>query len=139
MKKAERDAQGRFLSGWRGGPGRPARKTEERYLQALTEEVSVDEWKKIISTAKRQAIDGDKDARAWLSRYLIGQNESAVNLMIAMRNTPSTIEELRQRRDMLRGLHTDLLQRDSPKDASFETVDDRSVGEDGSNYAEDVG
>lgn len=69
----ERDAQGRFAKGNRGGPGRPPRKTEERYLRAMTRAVLLKDWRAIVKRAVAQARTGDKDARRWLSDYLLGR------------------------------------------------------------------
>jgi hypothetical protein len=68
----DRDGQGRFLAGWKGGPGRPRRNTEVDYLLALTDALPLDRWREICAVAIEQALAGDAKARAWLSDYLIG-------------------------------------------------------------------
>ena len=72
---AERGPDGRFLPGNKASRngGRPRRSTEEKYLKALSDSVSIDDWKAIATKAIAQAKDGDKDARAWLGNYLIGK------------------------------------------------------------------
>jgi hypothetical protein len=67
-----RDKRGRFAKGNGGGPGRPKKKREERYLQILLNTCTFDDWKAIVKKAAEQARSGDKDARKWLSDYLIG-------------------------------------------------------------------
>jgi hypothetical protein len=74
-----RDAKGRFAKGNAGGPGRPSRRTEAEYLLALSEAVSLEDWKKIVATAKEAAIDGDHQSRLWLGRYLIGEPQPGEN------------------------------------------------------------
>ena len=52
--------------------GRPKRAVETRYLKALSDAVSPEDWLEIIERAVVQAKDGEWRARAWLSNYLIG-------------------------------------------------------------------
>lgn len=69
----ERDAKGRFLKGgYRGGPGRPPRKTEMSYLALMTVEVTPDDWAAICRRAVTDAKRGRPHARAFLARYLLG-------------------------------------------------------------------
>jgi len=68
-----RDDKGRFAKGHKGGPGRPKRSTEERYLAALSRRVKMSDWYKIIDTALARAKAGDATARQWLSDYLMGK------------------------------------------------------------------
>lgn len=63
----------KFLPGNPGGPGRPKRSTEEKYLRKLTATVPLQEWREIILTAVDQAKNGDASARRWLSEYLVGR------------------------------------------------------------------
>lgn len=69
-----RDANGQFAKGNPGGPGRPPRATETDYLNALTEVVTLDDWRQIGARAVADAKTGDKAAREWLSKYLIGDS-----------------------------------------------------------------
>lgn len=72
-----RDEQGRFLPGHSlAGPGRPKRTTEIEYLNATAQKVSLDKWGDIVERAIDDAVKGDKDARRWLSDYLIGKPPS---------------------------------------------------------------
>ena len=54
------------------GPGRPRRAVEEDYLLALTEEVPLDRWRNIVRRAVQDAEKGDRWAREWISRYVLG-------------------------------------------------------------------
>jgi hypothetical protein len=63
----------RFAPGWCGGPGRPPRATQDRYLAVLTEAVPPETWRQIVETAVEQAVAGDSEAREWLGSYLIGK------------------------------------------------------------------
>ena len=70
---AKRDTNGRFANGHKGGPGRPKRSTEEKYLAALSRRVTLKEWAKIVDVAIARAKAGDGQARQWLSDYLMGK------------------------------------------------------------------
>lgn len=73
----QRNTRGQFVKGNTAGAGnrggRPRRATEERYLRALSREVSLSDWVKIVRIAKELALMGDDKARAWLGNYLIGK------------------------------------------------------------------
>lgn len=73
----ERTSNGRFAAGNAGGPGRPKRATEAEYLAVLSDVVSVDRWRIICQGAARAAEAGDRHAREWLSKYLVGDAKSA--------------------------------------------------------------
>ena len=66
-----RDRRGRFAAGNPGGPGRPRRVIEAEYLSALTDAVTLDDWRDISFRAVRDAKNGDAPARAWLAKYLM--------------------------------------------------------------------
>jgi hypothetical protein len=66
--------------GNRGGPGRPRRTVEAQYLTALSEAVTPEVWRGILTTAIEQAKGGDAKARDWLGSYLIGKPRMAVEL-----------------------------------------------------------
>jgi len=70
---AGRDAQGRFAKGHKGGPGRPARDKEEKYLKKLSTRCTLKEWQAIVDRAIAQAKAGNPKARQWLSDYLLGK------------------------------------------------------------------
>lgn len=72
MVLPDRDKNGRFTKGYKGGPGRPPRETEESYRAILLDEVSPDDWRLIVRKAKEQAKKGDTSARKFLADYLIG-------------------------------------------------------------------
>lgn len=73
MSTVQRDANGRFLPGTRGGPGRKPRQVEEEYLRSMTEICDSEAWEAITKRAVQDAISGDSKARNWLSGYLLGQ------------------------------------------------------------------
>ena len=68
----ERDGQGRFVNGNGGGPGRPSKKREERFLEITLAACTFTDWKVIVKKAVEQARRGNPTARKWLSDYLIG-------------------------------------------------------------------
>jgi hypothetical protein len=51
MDNGHRDPQGRFTVGNPGGPGRPRRAVEREYLAAMSDAVSLDEWREIVKAA----------------------------------------------------------------------------------------
>lgn len=75
----QREKDGRFAVGNTVGtgnansPGRPPRAKEERYLKTLRAVVTIKRWRAIAERAVSDAEDGDKDARTWLSNYLLGK------------------------------------------------------------------
>ena len=64
---------GRLAPGWCGGPDRPPRATQARYLAVLTEAVPPEKWREIVEKAVQRAVSGDSEAREWLGSYLIGK------------------------------------------------------------------
>lgn len=72
VKMADRNDKGQFIPGSGGGPGRPKRRTEEQYLDAMISRVTVKDWREIVDKAVSQAKRGDSRARVWLSDYLLG-------------------------------------------------------------------
>jgi hypothetical protein len=77
---SDRNTNGRFAAGWHGGPGRPRRTVEAAYLAALSEAVTPEVWRDIITTAIERAKGGDAKARDWLGSYLIGKPRMVVEL-----------------------------------------------------------
>lgn len=74
-KMGQRDDKGRFVKGHSGGPGRPPKSREERFLEITLSSVTFDDWKAIIKKAVTQAKNGSKDARRFLAEYLLGKPE----------------------------------------------------------------
>lgn len=70
---SDRDSRGRFVKGYKGGPGRRPRSAESEYLKITTGRVSGDKWKSVVTKALNEAQQGDKYARKWLSDILIGR------------------------------------------------------------------
>jgi hypothetical protein len=70
-----RNRNGTFAVGNPGGPGRPPRATEQQYVEALSETVSLDDWRTIVRAAVDKAKKGDFKAREWLTRMLIGDDD----------------------------------------------------------------
>ena len=73
-----------------GGPGRPKRATERKYLRALVKAVSLEDWREIIKTAVSLAKAGDGPARTWLSKHLVGDDP------LPLRDQRERIEALEQ-------------------------------------------
>ena len=51
-------------------------RTQESYMGALLDAVSLDDWREVVTGAVQAAKDGDPQARNWLAQYLIGRPES---------------------------------------------------------------
>ena len=88
---AERDKAGRFVKGYKGGPGRPARSKEEKYLTTLSKRCTIKEWEKIVDTAIARAKAGDPRARQWLSDYLLGRPQQFMDITSGGERLPSVI------------------------------------------------
>lgn len=62
------------------------RRTESDYMAALLDEVSLNDWRKVVTGAVQAAKGGDPQARNWLGQYLIGRPESkaptALNVIV---------------------------------------------------------
>ena len=61
-----------FTIGNPGGPGRPKKEREARYLEITLNTVTFEKWGDVVKKALEDALKGDKDARKWLSDYLVG-------------------------------------------------------------------
>ena len=85
----EREENGQFAKGNKGGPGRQSRKTEEKYLCALRECTKTKDWKAICERAIIDAKKGDRAARQWLSDYLLGKPQQFVDLTSGGEKMPS--------------------------------------------------
>ena len=51
-------------------------RTQDTYMGALLDTVSLDDWREVIGAAVQAAKGGDPQARAWLGAYLVGRPES---------------------------------------------------------------
>lgn len=69
------DSQGKFRNGNPGGPGRPFIH-QQRFLEAFSEEVSPGDWSRIIKRAVKDAMKGDRHARDFLAKWLLGMPEA---------------------------------------------------------------
>jgi len=69
----DRDTSGKFTEGHPGGPGRPKKSVEERYLKKLSASVTLSDWRDICKRAVSDAKRGDARARQWISEYLLGK------------------------------------------------------------------
>ena len=67
-----RQRNGQFAKGNSGGPGRPPLAIEKDYLTTLSDAVSADDWRAVVTRAVEDAKTGDPRARDWLAKYLIG-------------------------------------------------------------------
>ena len=58
-EKPERDSSGRFLPGWKGGPGNPRLQQMAEYRAAVRRAVSVGDIEEIMKKLVTLALDGD--------------------------------------------------------------------------------
>ena len=77
---SDRDDSGKFASGNKGGPGRPPKSKEEKFLKVTLSAVSLSDWREIVKKAVEQAKRGNPSARKWLSDYLLGLPQQKVDL-----------------------------------------------------------
>ena len=77
---AEREANGQFAKGWKGGPGRPKKDREMRFYEITMSACTFKDWRAIVKKAIEQAKRGDTAARKWLSDYLIGTPDQNLNV-----------------------------------------------------------
>ena len=52
--------------------GRPKRRTEDEYLDAMISRVTLKDWREVVDKALTQAKRGDSLARQWLTNYIVG-------------------------------------------------------------------
>lgn len=69
----DRDAQGRFLPGNRGGPGNPLAARVAKLRSALIEAVSAEDVREIVETLVRLAKGGDLGAARLILDRTLGQ------------------------------------------------------------------
>ena len=77
---AARKTNGQFAKGYKGGPGRPPKKKEERFMEVSIAAVSLKDWREIIKKAVDQAKRGDTQARKFLAEYLIGPPQQRLDV-----------------------------------------------------------
>lgn len=68
-----------FKKGWKGGPGRPRKRTEEQYLNATINKVLLGDWGEVVMKALEDAKMGDDKARKFLANYLMGMPEKHID------------------------------------------------------------
>ena len=67
-----RDENGRFVKGNSGGPGRPPKKREQRYLEIAKGTITYKQFRALIEDTYKRAMRGDSQARKILFDYLLG-------------------------------------------------------------------
>lgn len=75
---SDRDSDGKFAKGNKGGPGRPSRAVEVARefgrIGIVIDAVSDDDFREIIDKAVEQAKAGDARAREWIVSLLVAKN-----------------------------------------------------------------
>jgi hypothetical protein len=70
--RTDRNPNGTFKPGCKGGPGRPPRRTELSYLAVIPAIVTLEEWAQVVFRAVQDAMKGKESARNWLTGLLLG-------------------------------------------------------------------
>lgn len=70
-RMTDRDANGRFIKGKKGGPGRPPKATEAEYLDALKDILPLERFQRIVDSYARRAEKGDTRAAEVLFKYVL--------------------------------------------------------------------
>jgi len=68
-----------FKKGNPGGPGRPKRSAEEKYLQAVVRSMPQKDWKEILEKVKTLAMRGERWAVEFYADRLMGKPAQPVN------------------------------------------------------------
>ena len=80
----QRNEKGQFVKGSASpSPGRPKRAIEVAFHDILVEAVTEDLWRGIVRVAIKDALQGDKFAREWISNYVIGKPPQILELRAA--------------------------------------------------------
>ncbi len=88
----QRDERGRFVKGHsisvgnKGGPGRPPRKREEKYLERFRKAVTLQEFQEAAQALVRVAKSGDVPAIRLLFSYALGNPKQLIEADITQRS-----------------------------------------------------
>jgi hypothetical protein len=90
-----RDEKGHFLKGNPGGPGAPPRRLD--YLKTMHEVVDVEQWRRIVELARRDALNTKNaniraEARRWLASFFVPDQRrtNVTNVAVAVGGTNGT-------------------------------------------------
>lgn len=103
-----RDASGRFVKGWKGGPGNPYVRHVAAIRSVLMSAVSDDDLRAIVSTLVEKAKAGDVMAAREVLDRLLGKAKVAVAIEQEPQRTP---DEIIAAIRALEEAHPELLQR----------------------------
>ena len=78
MSQPERDSNARFTTENSGGPGRPRKTFEQQDATAISQGVSVENWKSVWHCALQEAINGCHKFRLFFANYLCGQPKTII-------------------------------------------------------------
>lgn len=104
---AERDASGKFIKGhepYKQSPGRPKRKTEEKYLRAFRRTVKAKDLREILRVVMARARSGDASAARLILEYAMGKPAQSVDVTSGGDRLPNVIVYLPE----IDGLETEL-------------------------------
>ena len=79
-----------------------SRATSTDYVAVLLENVSLDDWRDVVSGAVKAAKEGDAPARAWLAQYVMGRPEHTAPTPINV-----VVHQLQGQNEVVRRLTSD--------------------------------
>jgi len=119
---ADHNPDGTFAKGHGCSKGRPPVSRERAYQKAFHDAVTIDEWKKVIRQALKDAQKGNAAARKWLSGYLCGLPAQNIKAEVDVTSTDNPYAELSDEEllKVAQNLVTDLtdLPKEDPKKKS---------------------
>ena len=92
--KGQRDGEGRFLKGWKGGPGNANGITPDRvrFGKILKECVSDEDFEKVVRVLVKQAQDGHPFAIKELLDRLLGKSKQVAEVDLTTHHVdPATV------------------------------------------------
>lgn len=82
----KRDEHGRFVKGHSGGPGRPPKKREEKYLERFKKAVTLSEFQEASQALVNAAKGGDISAIKLLFQYALGNPKQLIEADISRKS-----------------------------------------------------
>lgn len=122
----QRDDKGRFVKGNKVSPGRKPLRTEREYLEVTINAVSLGDWSKVVKKALTLAMEGDYQARRWLSDYLLGKPPQILELKgVEAQQLAEVLDLLKQRGIAASDLFNSMIAELAAEDVSVEHEDER--------------
>ena len=98
MASSQRNKNGTFAKGYKGGPGRPSKEVEKDYLTQTMCACSPEKWGEIVRLAVADAEGDDSrargEARAFLRSVIFGKAETGTLEQVKKFESQSEVDEL---------------------------------------------